>query len=778
VKPILIIDGNTDADGNYRSESYPDLSGLPVKIVNSEAELAKLKSSDFETVFLHQSDLWAQDFANDYSLYFTFSGSLRTRSANRHVINLPFGDFRQNLREALEKYRETGIVDESLFPSATSGNLDHLVDLPTEAVYFDAKLSACTESAFPLALQKEKGEIDFIRTLTPMLNLAKDKYLVVEEKYSTGELEIEGIPLIVRIRLSAALRGDLWNAPIVYRHSGTRPEAVEKLVKAYPRYAFLAHKSARVTWIFGTDRLPERLDRVDTKSLLNLLEEVPFVSQGRGDRHDLANVYGLFRAWHVLRLAGMQINDTEYKRIAEHMLTDEFYWYLLSLTAMNDRTAGLREVEKDVKKAELPVEETVAKWFAFLQTRRMKEEKKLRVRFLDDEGEVDDDGRGGWNDLLRTLFPEEDAILDCLSSTKDLNPKRGLSKNLISGDWDLIICDLRLTATDKHRSSSGNPKGKTEYLGLQLLEKVKTDSGGSLNSVGPATPFVIVTASKNAWSRQKAYDEGADGYWIKESPDLKASDEYAKKHICDLLSTLQTALEHRDKWYFLWRVLSDFRGRRQDPAYLDKFINFGVDKNTADNRLRMIDSLIKRAYGFALTVPNAFERREFGEMPLSWAFLLLWGCQNQIINLRFVFHKAKPCCLLKSDGENEVFWDPSFNPAKLGYKAIVKKWEAESNGFKELKPYKSASERGSDHGYISLLLFADERRKEDELFSVRSSSTSKTKPGSLVNVRNTLNVIHGDSCDASDKDRLDDLDVTHIQALAKVTRALLMLDEA
>lgn len=233
-------------------------------------------------------------------------------------------------------------------------------------------------------------------------------------------------------------------------------------------------------------------------------------------------------------------------------------------------------------------------------------------------------------------------------------------------------------------------------------------------------------------------------------------------------------MESRGAWQFIWDLLVDLRAAMRTDTYVESFADVGVRRGEAEERLRVVASLIKRAYGFATGKRRAYEEDVYGQKPLAWAFLQLWGCQNQVLALRYKFATNQPCLLLRRGGsgvEADVFWDPRGDKPADGKRPLVEQWQANSNRTEELSPYKSSNtKRGHDTSYVSLLLFTDGYLGENNLYTLRIPGYSEC----LIDTRNNLKVIHG-RASKLEGGLLDGLAKEHIEAVAKVTRALLML---
>jgi len=137
--------------------------------------------------------------------------------------------------------------------------------------------------------------------------------------------------------------------------------------------------------------------------------------------------------------------------------------------------------------------------------------------YIDASGEhilyIDDEGDKGWVTVLERLF--RGAHFEAITG-------KGLSEGdfftaihrAIQSDRTLILLDLRLLPNQE--DIHGKLMPVTEYSGTKILQRIKT--------LNPGTQVIIFTASNKAWNMKELQDLGADGYFIKESPDYLVPD--------------------------------------------------------------------------------------------------------------------------------------------------------------------------------------------------------------------------------------------------------------
>src|SRR5690606_17315684 len=85
------------------------------------------------------------------------------------------------------------------------------------------------------------------------------------------------------------------------------------------------------------------------------------------------------------------------------------------------------------------------------------------------------------------------------------------NKNIINSEkFDLYLVDLRLNGLEEDE----NLKTK-EFSGMKVLQKIK--------SLNEGNQVIIFTASNKVWNLKSLLDAGADGYYMKESPEYNFS---------------------------------------------------------------------------------------------------------------------------------------------------------------------------------------------------------------------------------------------------------------
>ena len=143
---------------------------------------------------------------------------------------------------------------------------------------------------------------------------------------------------------------------------------------------------------------------------------------------------------------------------------------------------------------------------------------------------IDDEAEKGWAIVLSDIC--KGANLEF--SQKRVNIFNDLDediRNKIKNDYyDLIFLDLRLNGLNEE-----DIRKPEDFSGVKVLQKIKAINRG--------TQVIILTASNKAWNMKMLLESGADGYYIKESPEYAFPLSYSEKNAETLLDEIDICLE-------------------------------------------------------------------------------------------------------------------------------------------------------------------------------------------------------------------------------------------
>lgn len=709
MKKILIIDSEGRA-------AHPDFSPYPWVDFREEVQCPEnLDAADYATAFVHQSNeeeaRWAKRAFKPNPVFF-FSGGKDRWFPKDHMVFMPRAHYRERIEEFLAHYAKTGQVLSDFFkPGSDKATAVHRQEIKrmstTRAIRFTVDSIASDPWCYPIYLLPEEDGIDFHRSLLPLADVKTVVPFFIETSYhSVGD----GLDIALRIRLAASLGGSFSLFPIYLHLDAT---GLTHYLRSDPKYALLLATGTHLV-----DELAEIPDSPPSAladaQLLRILENHPLRPEGQIDAHDLSNEWGALRLWEGWRM--LTADDAEpppaWRRRREELLSREYYWYLLALV-----TLGGQQPTSPGIKASPEAINSLLQWRNFLEQQRAK---PLQVLLIDDEADK------GWEDALREVLCEIEgaAKLLCYPIEEMFDAKQA-EACATSQDWDLILCDLRLTPQDREAAKKAtDPTFREQFAGFQILNAVKQRN--------PTIPFIAFTASNRSWTLRALESSGTDGYWVKESPEHGVSDTYTCRNTLDLLGIIEHVVRERRERAFLWDLVRDIQEATQQEAYIRQFTRLGTLQEQVVERLAAVENLLLRAYAQLKYQPTAFQQRNFRYSPLALAFIHLWGCINEIRHLRFQNNPRGACYMLNASGKKVEIWQ--CKPNSIPEDFILKLLDKVSNSVPIFKPCAGErSKQGKDDVYISLLLLhGGQEDLEAQLDRCRET-------------RNGLDIIHGDA---------------------------------
>jgi CheY-like chemotaxis protein len=145
---------------------------------------------------------------------------------------------------------------------------------------------------------------------------------------------------------------------------------------------------------------------------------------------------------------------------------------------------------------------------------------------------IDDNASNGWEELIKHIIEIEinkpSSKFYSISTFEEANQYQVYEKH------DIIFLDLRLK---KEEDDSNIYTPAKDLSGLKLLTKIK--------AINKGIQVIIITASNKAWNMKLLLDEGADAYFIKESPEIITSDERSKENYDNFVSNIKYCFERR-----------------------------------------------------------------------------------------------------------------------------------------------------------------------------------------------------------------------------------------
>ena len=144
---------------------------------------------------------------------------------------------------------------------------------------------------------------------------------------------------------------------------------------------------------------------------------------------------------------------------------------------------------------------------------------------------IDDEADKGWSDVLKQML-NGSSFKTIKEQAADFSSLSEEAQNEIkSGNYDLIFLDLRMNGAQE--------EGKVrpaDFSGMKILKSIKELNKG--------TQVIMFTASNKAWNMKALMDAGADGYYIKESPEFAFSNSYSVSNANELSQCITRCLNN------------------------------------------------------------------------------------------------------------------------------------------------------------------------------------------------------------------------------------------
>ncbi|MDE6424160.1 MAG: response regulator [Muribaculaceae bacterium] len=106
-----------------------------------------------------------------------------------------------------------------------------------------------------------------------------------------------------------------------------------------------------------------------------------------------------------------------------------------------------------------------------------------------------------------------------------------IRKKITSGDYDLIFLDLRMTGVAE--DSVMKPE---EFSGMSILKAIKRINAG--------IQVIMLTATNKAWNLKALMDAGANGYYMKESPEYHFPLKYSEQNAVALIAVIKACIRN------------------------------------------------------------------------------------------------------------------------------------------------------------------------------------------------------------------------------------------
>jgi len=476
-------------------------------------------------------------------------------------------------------------------------------------------------------IKDSDGVIDYYKTIEQLAHLQGDLGFIFEEEYTRTE-SYDGLRLLLKYRLAYFLIKDVVLAPVFVKLK-SKPE---EFLANNPQFIILFTKNTYI--VESEKKVSEQSYANLTKpELIHILNGLPLKDHDDEDPHSLANEWGPFRLeLGVNRIIGQRIKILEKFRESQ-LVKRNYYWYLLSKSELGNSVT-------EILKTPVTGRYSNKDWRRFTESKT-----GLNILIIDDELDK------GWEKILKEIL----SFTHCefYQPDHDDNISFNIKKYLELKNWDLVICDLRLTQKDKSAGTTNDISSLDDLGGVKVINQIK--------KFNTSIPVIALTASNKAWTfKLLEHKYGIDGYWIKESPEKGVDDNYSLINAASLLEMIASILTHSKSIQFLWDFINDLESAKVNKEYQRKFFpiikgNIEQQISFINSRIEAIITLLKKGYGYLAKEPNDYLKKEFLFDPYEMAFIYIWGCLNEALHLRFVNNIGKDSLFLKNNYQTDVY---------------------------------------------------------------------------------------------------------------------------
>jgi len=269
------------------------------------------------------------------------------------------------------------------------------------------------------------------------------------------------------------------------------------------------------------------------------LDIIKILPSERMGRHSLANIWGAYRIDKFAETCALD-NNAEF----DDNKADLYFKYILAQNF-------------DINKFNPPDLKILGKLSSIPGNKPNRIHSKGKKILL-----IDDEADKGWEAVLRKVFKtssHDDFVVLC-EKAKDFEDFSENAKNIIiNKSFDLYLVDLRLNGLEEE-----DVNDTESFSGMKVLKKMKELNEGY--------QVIIFTASNKAWNLKKLIDAGADGYYVKESPEYNFPDEFSNQNYLEFKTEVLKCYERG----YLRYIYNDILEMKQKIDTLDipeKFLN-------------------------------------------------------------------------------------------------------------------------------------------------------------------------------------------------------------
>lgn len=318
---------------------------------------------------------------------------------------------------------------------------------------------------------------------------------------------------------------------------------------------------------------------------------------------------------------------------------------------------------------------------------------------------IDDNAHKGWQIVLETIFKTS---ITSVSSVEEVFRIDNYNQ------YDLVFLDLYLPNPTKDGILD-------KQSSLIILEGLKKQY--------PQVPIIIFTASNKSWTLDEVLELGADGMYVKESPEYGSDIEYSKNNFENFRNTVLKVIQNyeilKPYWTSINEILNSNNFKNIKEKIQTKF------KERLRERLEMFYGLLKRGME-----QRKFNKDMFHFSDYELAYMTLWSILNEISEINYdKIDKYNKFELTDKIGEKH--WCkpiPGFNLKLKNSNKYITKCEFE---FKNFLPDGSPEKDKNNNYLLKYKSFESYIKSEDETYKL-SDETDKYFNRNRLEVRREI----------------------------------------
>ena len=232
---------------------------------------------------------------------------------------------------------------------------------------------------------------------------------------------------------------------------------------------------------------------------LDVIKIIPNATEGK---HSVANQWGADVLSRIV--VGNETNNELIKKARLSL----YFRYVRALSL------GVKDIEQLVQNVETPSVSSSCKII---------DAAGKKILLIDDEADK------GWDYVLRKMLPNTEFRTICEQVPDYASFSDEAKAEIESSKYDLIFLDLRMNGIQEEDLLNPN-----DFSGMKILKKIKNQNKGN--------QVIMFTASNKAWNMKALLEAGADGYYIKESPEYAFPTSYSESNANELVKTINRCL--------------------------------------------------------------------------------------------------------------------------------------------------------------------------------------------------------------------------------------------